>query len=106
MDMRGAKVNCFYYGLPGNISHIPAWRHLQTFSQQLKAGDLRLDGEWYRRVIKSESGETIPVLAIWNPETDITTFIVGSEFRSEAALSEQIHSSVLPEQLHAEEWSN
>lgn len=105
MEPPMSRVDCFYYGIHGNIDHVPAWRHLQTVDHRMQCGELRMDGEWYRRVIRSEEGEPIPALGIWNPETNITVVIVGTKFHSPDYLISEVNSPVLAEQLRQEEWS-
>lgn len=104
MHNANTRVHCFYYGITGGVSHISAWRHFQTVSTQISVGSLRLDGEWYRRVIRTESGEMVPAIGIWNSEADITTVIVGIEFPDRDHLLREIQGTVLPDQLLAEEW--
>lgn len=99
------RVECHYYTFPGNIDDVPAWRHLQTVEDRLELRWLRLDGEWYRRLIRNRGGVPIPAVGIWNPETDMTVVIVGQEFPDKEILLREVHGPVLPEQLRQEEWS-
>lgn len=98
------RVDCHYYTFPGNIDDVPAWRHLQTVSDRLELGWLRLDGEWYRRLIRNDRSEAVPAVGVWNPETNTTLVIVADEFRDKATLLDEIRGPAIPEQLLKEEW--